>query len=195
MNVDTEPKQGETAIPLSPEMIAQVKSGAMGDASVKMAQGLENAIQEAEGKAIKESLGVDLPFDPKTFITTGAILRKGLEVLPGVFVDMKTITTRERMIAETLVKDEFGVIKMDPAYFTAIEAAILSLAILRINNQPYPMPVLGAKGEENALLYSAKKDLMNVLLEADESFVSALGVLYKSLSILETPDDKTQKKS
>jgi hypothetical protein len=160
---------------------------------------LEAALEAREAEEAKASLGLDLEFDPKEFITSGIIARKGIKVNDKMFVDMKTLSTKDRMLAEALVKEKYGVMKLDAVYLTAIEAAMLAVAITRVNNQPFPMPpeVVTTKAEQEDFdaAYAGKKRLFDTFLEANNDFVSLLSYIYKNLENIAQPSEEVLKKS
>jgi hypothetical protein len=160
---------------------------------------LESAIRAKEEKEMREALGLDLDFDPQEFITKGIISKKGIKVTDKLIVDMKTLSTKDRMLAEALVKEEFGNMKLDAVYLTAIEAAILAVAITRVNNQPFPIPTSPVTTEEQSKAYAdayeGKRRLFKTFLEANNDFISVLSVIYKNLENLNTPTEEVQKKS
>lgn len=160
------------------------------------AKALEQAIDAKEEADAKALLGLDLDFDPKEFITQGVVTKRGIKVLDKMVVDMKTLTTKERMLAESLVRDKFGSMKLDQVYFTAVEAAVLAMAVIRINNQPFQVPNLNSPNtEEFKALYAKKRQLFETFLEAANDFQSVLSVLYHNLESVQVPDEVTQKKS
>ena len=182
------------------EQINEIKAGpAAVNAALaeqaKQAVELEKTIQAAEAKSLRENLGVDLPFDPKVFITTGAVLRKGLEIMPNVYADMKTLTAKDRMVAEAIVREVTGPVQLTGAYFQAIEVAVLAVAILRINEASFPIPAFGDISETGKFRYQQKVDLYKTLMEADMDYIQSLSVVYKNLKLLEDPSEETLKKS
>jgi hypothetical protein len=158
---------------------------------------LEKAIEEQDAKNLRESLGLDLDFDVKAFITQGVIVKKGIKVNDKMFVDMKTLTTKERMVAEALVRDRFPGMKLDTVYLTAIEAAMVAMSITRINNVPFENPDVSQplSNEVNKGLYAGKNKLFDMLMESSNEVVTMLSVIYKNLEAVSTPSEKIQKKS
>lgn len=175
-------------------LAAEEKNRASGKEGV-----LEAAIDAREAEEAKAALGLDLEFDPKDFITTGIITRKGIKVNDKMFVDMKTLSTKDRMLAEALVKEKYGVMKLDAVYLTAIEAGMLAVAITRVNNQPFPMPpeTIVNKADQEAfdVAYAGKKKLFETFLDANNDFVSLLSYIYKNLENIAQPSEEVVKKS
>lgn len=184
---------------LPPEELEKVRQAQeetlVGTKNADLAANLERAMADAEAKNVRESLGLDLTFDPKTFITTGTVLRKGLKIMDGVYVDMKSLSTKERMVAEGLVWDKFGVMRSDGVYFHAIEAAILAVSILRINREEFPIPLIGGPDKDNANFLERKRSLFETLLDASSELVDGISLVYKNLKLIEVPNEETQKKS
>ncbi len=158
---------------------------------------LTDAIQRREEEQRKELMGTDLDFDPKEFITKGIIVRKGIPINDKVYVDMRSLSTKERMLAEALVRNRFGNMKMDTVYLTAIEAAMMAVAVTRINNQPFENPDVAktADDPENKPLYEGKNKLFDMFLDSSSDLVTMLSVLYKNLEAVATPAGEVQKKS
>ena len=182
------------ALQLSDEAKAQFREQlAAAEASPEskaMEAQLGAAIDKRDDTVRRELLGTDLDFDPKAFIIDGVISRKGIEVKKGVYVDMHTLTTKERMLAEAMVRDHWGNMKLDNVYLTAIEAAMVAVAITRINNQPFENPDIskGVEDKENQALYAGKRQLFQMFMDAGNEFVTMLSVLYRNLEAVPTED-------
>lgn len=161
---------------------------------------LEKALQDKQAKDFREALGLDLDFDPKAFITQGVIIRKGIKVAENVYVDMRSLTTKERMMAEALVRDAYGVMRLDAVYLTAIEAAMMAMSITRINRQTYESPDVSKplndpKEPANKLLYDNKVTLFNMFMDSSNELVTMLSVIYKNLEAVAVPTEEELKKS
>ena len=175
--------------------LQEAEGGAAKSGSEKL---LAEAIQKRDDSNMREVLGLDLDFDPLKFITEGVIIRKNLEVVAGkIFVDMKSLTTKERMLAEAMVRDRFGNMRLDNVYLTAIEAAMMSVSIIRINNAVFPNPDISKPmtDEMNKKLYEAKNQLFDMFMDTSNELVTMLSILYKNLEAVAVPPVETQKKS
>lgn len=177
---------------------AELEAGRARAEGSEGAQGLENAIQLREQQDQKDSLGLDLDFDVKAFITEGVIVKRGIQVSDKVYVDMRTLTTKERMLAEAMVRDKFGNMKLDSVYLTAIEAAMMAVSITRINNQKFDNPDVSKsiqQDKENAALYEHKRELFEAFLDSSNELVTMISVIYKNLESVQSPGVEVIKKS
>ena len=180
------------------EKIRKQLQESAGAAEVGSEKLLAEAIQKRDDSNMRDVLGLDLDFDPLTFITQGIIVRKNLEVVVGkVFVDMKSLTTKDRMLAEAMVRDRFGNMRLDNVYLTAIEAAMMAVSIIRINSAVFPNPDISKPmtDELNKKPYEAKNILFDMFLDTSNELVTMLPIIYKNLEAVAVPTVETQKKS
>ena len=156
----------------------------------------EDDLKKKAAREEDEATGKDIPFDVHSFITEGVVTRQNIQLNATTFIDLKTLTHKERLIAELLVKDKYGNLSIGHIYANAIEAAMLALAVLRINDTEFPMPDADAAADDPsyAIALQEKKKIFNMLLDSPAKLVEALSVVYNNLENIEVREPKTIKK-
>lgn len=154
--------------------------------------------QEQEQVQAVENIktGESLDFDISSFIKEGIIVKTNIPLMPDkLYVDMQTLTQKQRLLCEQMVKEEYGNLPADNVYSTAIEAAMLAMSITRMNNQYFPIPDATTKTPENLTLLKKKKKLFDDFMKAPNDFIKALGLLYGNLSLAHLLTEGDKKKS
>jgi len=149
----------------------------------------ERVLGEAQGRAEtqdrEEMSGKDLDFDIASFVAYGKIKKENLLVIPGMYVDMQSLSQRDRIVADLLVKSKFGnLTATDNVYNSALESAILAMSVTRINNKSFPLPSMDQQSKDPkvyAQYFSDKVLLFDKILDSNEKLVQFLSVLYNQL--------------
>lgn len=185
------PEGQESTVLIGPkteeQLAAELAQAAANEKNQEIERTLEGALDRADKITQEELTGKDLDFDVKTFIAYGAIRKDNIKIMDKVFADMQSLSQKDKLVAEQLVKARFGNLSAnDNVYSTAMESAILSMSILRINNKLYPMPTLEMMTKDPkayAEKFTKKLDLYDMLLDANEKLVSLLSMLYGNLEV------------
>jgi len=165
------------------EVANEIKKATTTPANLEMEAALGAAIDKADQKAEAESAGTDLEFSPEFFVKFGLIQKKNVRIVEGFVADMQTINQKQRMLAEMLVKAKFKNMHQDNVYAVAIEAAILAVAITRVNNKDYPIPdiMVGGNSPEYIQALEGKAELFSLLLNASGELITLTSLIYTRL--------------
>ena len=160
---------------------------------------LAEVVDQAELKAAQERLGIDLTFDPKAFIQLGTVSKKGVPVFDGYYVDIHSISSEERLIAENMVAQVYGTNLAPNVYRGAMESAIVAMAISRVNKELYPSPssLLYEKSKTDTLAYRRKLELFQSICGMGDAYRMGIVVLYDNLRVaadILIADEATRKK-
>lgn len=175
------------------ELAAELAQATKAPGNAEMATKLEAGHAKAAEADRAEMTGKDLDFDVKAFLAWGVIRKENIKILDGVYVDIQSLTQRERLVAEQLVKSRFGNLSAaDNLYTSALESAILAVAVTRINNVEYPIPTMKLAAEDAkayAERFDKKGQLYDYLLDSSEKLVGFLSVLYNKLEAADVLKD------
>lgn len=167
------------------QLAAELRQAVETENNKKLDQEMEAARVRADKKDYEEMTGKDLDFDVKSFLTWGIVRKENIKVIDGFYVDMQSLTQRDRVVAEQLVKAKFGNLSAtDNVYATALESAVLAMAITRVNNKGYEIPTMKLAASDPkvyATLFDQKIELYDTLLDSSEKLVGFLSVLYNKL--------------
>lgn len=162
------------------------------DFKSRMAESLEK-MDEAQASV---QTGESLDFDIDSFIKEGIISKKNIPLMKDkLYVDMQTLTQKQRMFCEQMVRNKWGTMPSDNVYSTAIEAAILAMSITRMNNQQFPMPDMTDKSAANKALEGRKVELFEKFLDSSSEFIRGLSLLYTNLALADLLSEQDKKKS
>lgn len=183
-------------------MAAQLKVAAARPENVAAENRMDEVVAAADKKEVEVATGLDLDFDPDTLIKWGRIEKSNIRVVKDIYVDMSSLTQKERILADIMIKGLFGNMPQDNVYTNAYEAALLALAITRINNKYFPIPdVIEDNKETKAYkdMVSAKMKLFRWLLDSNTNLIETLSVIFVNLeradALVEGMEGPTAKKS
>lgn len=157
----------------------------------------DSQIAEMEEAERKEVTGEDLDFDIEKFIVEGVVSKKNIKLVDGVYIDMQTLTQKQQIVADRMVK---GVVGSNPvrdlSFYDTMEVAVLAMAITRMNNQKFPMPdPTGPDKEAFKEALERKEFLFRKLLDSSTVMIQALSLTYGNLPFAEALSEDGQKKS
>ena len=181
----------------SPRQLAEELAEA-GRKNADKGRELNAALEAVEEKEYEAATGKDLDFDVEAFIKTGSISKTDIPVLPGeLYIDMHSLTARERITAEALVEREYpGVNAFTETYAAAKEVAVITMAVTRMNKQAFPVPksIGRAASEEDKKAMTGKQDLFVALLNGSDMILRTLTVLYANLDVADRLKEDIVKK-
>ncbi len=156
---------------------------------------LEAKLIGVEADEKKDITGEDIDFDLEKFITEGVVFRKNIRLVEGVYVDMQTLTQRQQVLADRMVRSYLGSNPpRDLPYFDVMEAAVLAVAVTRMNNQHFPIPGK-TNSEEDRLAAERKTYLFEKFLDAPVAMIQALSFIYGNLPLRQALSEDGTKKS
>lgn len=194
------PTNGQTATAYKPPMAAQSRMEQKNEEAQKLAdqlsgarakspnKGLEDVIAEAikkdEADEVRDALGLDIPFDVNALLTRGIFEQKGMQLDENFYVDMHTLDGEEDFLAEVLVDEIYGPVKLGPVRETAKVRCVLAMAITRVNNEPYPVPPVDRSAritEAFQRSWGKKRDLANFFKKMQPEAVKLIETVYSNL--------------
>ncbi len=165
------------------EILQDLKRAETNEDNQKIERELQGSLERIAEKELEVLTGKDIPFDPMAFIKLGVVRRENLQILPGLIVDMETITQQRRAFAEKMVKAHFGESVEDNTYRTIFDTALLAMAITRINSQDFPSPnLLKLSSKESTAAVEGKGQLFTILLDSPQEMLSTLTAIYNNLA-------------
>jgi len=154
----------------------------------------EESFAKLDEESVAQATGEDLDFDIDAFIKAGLIAKKNLRITSKLYIDMQTLTQRQRLMSEQLVRAKLGNLPQDNVYATAIESAMLAMAITRMNNRRFDIPDPDNASPEHNALREDKLYLFNKLFDSPADFIRTLSFLYANLDMADRLTEPTQKK-
>lgn len=190
-------KKGHVADSMDPQTLKQ-KLAEMENKNQGAAQKMSSLLEEAEDKADRELLGLDVEFDIDSIIKLGAVEKKGLTI-PGIpefpIFDMHTITNSEDSLAERITQAELGSsLKVDKEYYEVKEAAMLAMAITRLNSGHFPSPRPEMPKDVFDFAYEKKVLLFKALRKMQKGITSTLSLMYSNLALADVLTVEAKKK-
>ena len=183
-------------------MAEQIKQAAARPENVAAEERMNEVVAAKDRKEVDIATGLDLDFDPETLIKWGRIEKSNIRVVKGIYIDMSSLTQKERILADILVKAQFGNMPQDNVYTNAYEAALIAMAITRINNKYFVIPDVVEDDKESDAYkdaVAAKAQLFGWLLNSNTNLIETLSLIYVNLeradALVEDMAGSTAKKS